>query len=83
MGSLSHGDGFAMVLVSFLTAPRARPIRKLDLCDAGLTDVGITAIATLIGCTTTLRELNISRNYISPLSRSVLYRALLVSRNVV
>ena len=79
VGSLSHGDNFVKVLVALLTAPRVRAIRRLDLSDAGLSDVGVAAVASLVVCSEGLKELYISRNYISPLMRSVLFRALVVS----
>ena len=71
VGSLSHGDNFVKVLVALLTAPRARPIRRLDLSDTGLSDVGVAAVASLVVCSDGLKELRVSRNYMS--------RALVVS----
>lgn len=79
VGSLSHGDNFILVLVAFLTSPRARPLRKLDLSDSGIGDVGVAALASLAACSEGLTELYISRNYISPRLRSLLFRALVVS----
>lgn len=79
VGSLSHGDNFVKVLVALLTAPRARPIRRLDLSDTGLSDVGVAAVASLVVCSDGLKELRVSRNYMSAPMRSVLFRALVVS----
>lgn len=82
VGSLSHGDHFVMVLAALLTAPRARPIHKLDLSDAGLSDLGIKAVASIIACSYGLKEVHISRNYISPRMRSLLYRSLVANKSV-
>ena len=78
VGSLSHGDLFLQVLVGFLTAPRARGISKLDISDCGMGDNGAVSIAALLISSTTLQELHLTRNYLSPRGRSLLYRALVV-----
>lgn len=67
------------VLVALLTAPNARPVRRLDLSDVGLSDEGVAAVASLVACSDGLKELYLSRNYITPVMRSLMYRALVVS----
>lgn len=81
MGNTSLGDNFLRVLGAMLLAPGARPLRRLDIGDFGIGLLGLNVILTLLMSTSHLEELNISRNYIPPVGRRLLYRALRV-RNI-
>lgn len=79
----SLGDDFLSVFVSLVTTPGAKPLRRFSFSNGGLTRDGIFAASALLLCSTTLEELNLTRNSISdPLARKIFSRAVEVNNSL-
>jgi len=83
LGKVGFGDDFIRVLVAFLCAPNARPLKLLNFPESGITDDGFAALATLITCSNTIETLNISKNsLVSTTGRSHLITALRCNQSI-
>lgn len=67
------GNNFIKVLVASLVQPRSKPIRSLDLSQAGISEEGMAAISVLLLFTKSLRKLNLSRNDIQSSKKKYIF----------
>jgi len=73
------GDDFLKVFIALLTTNSARPLKRFACPSAGLTEVGIMILATLLLCNCGIEELNMTRNAIvNPIAKRMFLLALQV-----
>ena len=83
IGKKGWGNEFVRVLVEHVCRPNARPLRRLSIPAAALSEDGIYSLAALVACSKTLRVLNITKNTLAePVSRDALRHALRINTSI-